>query len=198
MPTEMTLRDHAREAVRDEVSKQAWALFARQGFEATTVDQIAEAAGMSRRTFFRYFAGKDELVLDRIVASGRLVADALRDRPADEAAWPALRAAFDQTVSLQEQHEDMSRRLQVMLRDEPALRTTVEARRRLWLELLAPLVAERLPRQHASSGSDLRAAAVTSSAIACLEVAQTTWATHPETSLAALLDEAMGAVNPLQ
>ena len=100
----MTLRDHARSAVRDEVSKKAWLLFARQGFEATTVDQIAEAAGMSRRTFFRYFAGKDELVLDRIVASGRLVADALRDRPADEAAWPALRAAFDQTVSLQQQH----------------------------------------------------------------------------------------------
>ena len=197
MPAEMTLRDHAREAVRDEVSKQAWMLFARQGFEATTVDQIAEAAGMSRRTFFRYFAGKDELVLDRVVASGRLVADALRDRPAGEAAWPALRAAFDQTVSLQEQHEDMSRRLQVMLRDEPALRTTVEARRRLWLELLAPLVAGRLPQQDASSGADLRPAAVTASAIACLEVAQIAWAEHPTASLSALLDEAMGAVTPL-
>ena len=197
MPAEMTLRDHAREAVRDEVSKQAWTLFAQQGFEATTVDQIAEASGMSRRTFFRYFAGKDELVLDRIVASGRLVADALRDRPVDEAAWPALRAAFDQTVSLQEQHAETSHRLQVMLRDEPVLRTTIESRRRLWLELLAPLVAERLPGPDASGAADLRAAAVASSAIACLEVAQIAWASSPASSLSTLLDEAMQAVTPL-
>jgi AcrR family transcriptional regulator len=197
MEPEMTLRDHARSAVRDEVSKQAWLLFARQGFEATTVDQIAEAAGMSRRTFFRYFAGKDELVLDRIVASGRLVADALRGRPADEAAWPALRAAFDQTVSLQQQHAETSHRLQVMLRDEPVLRTTIESRRRLWLELLAPLVAERLPGREVSGGADLRATAITSSAIACLETAQVAWTSHPDSSLADLLDEAMGAVIPL-
>ncbi len=86
-----TLRDHARGAVRDEVMRQAWPLFAEQGFEATTVDQIADAAGMSRRTFFRYFAGKDELVLERLVESGERIADALRGRPADEPVWPALR-----------------------------------------------------------------------------------------------------------
>ena len=197
MTTDRTLRDHAREAVRDEVSKQAWTLFARQGFEATTVDQIAEAAGMSRRTFFRYFAGKDELVLDRIVASGRLVADALRDRPADEAAWRALRAAFGETVALQEQHPETSRRVQIMLRDEPALRTTVEARRRLWLELLAPLTAQRMPGRATDDSVVIGAAAVTSSAIACLEVAQIAWATRPGSDLGGLLDEAMGAVAPL-
>ncbi len=151
MSSEMTLRDHARGAVREEVSKQAWMLFAAQGFEATTVDQIAEAAGMSRRTFFRYFAGKDELVLDRLVASGQLIAAALRERPASEGAWPALRAAFQTTIDLQETHAATSRPLQIMLRDEPALRTTVEARRRLWLQLLAPLAAERLPARPAAS-----------------------------------------------
>lgn len=191
----MTLRDHARGAVRDEVSKHAWLLFAEHGFEATTVDQIAEAAGMSRRSFFRYFAGKDELVLDRLTASGQLVADTLRGRPADEPAWPALRAAFCVTADLQEAHADTSRRLQLMLRDEPALRTTVETRRRVWLELLAPLVAPRLPGP--DHGPDHRASAVTTSAIACLEVAQITWATQPGSSLSGLLDEAMGAVAPL-
>jgi AcrR family transcriptional regulator len=195
MEADMSLRDHARGAVRDEVAKHAWLLFAEQGYEATTVDQIAEAAGMSRRTFFRYFAGKDELVLDRLVESGRLIAAALEARPADEPAWPALRASFSETTRLQEAHARTSRRLQLMLRDEPALRTTVEARRRLWLELLAPLTAQRLP---AGTRSNLRASAVTSSAIACLEAAQIDWATHPGASLSGLLDEAMGAVAPLR
>jgi len=192
----MTLRDHARGAVRDEVAKQAWTLFATQGFEATTVDQIAEAAGMSRRTFFRYFAGKDELVLERLVESATLIATALRARPADEAAWPALRAAFDVSIELQETHADKSRPLQVMLRAEPALRATAETRRRLWVELLAPLTAERLPPA-ATEGPDVRATAVTASAISCLEAAQVTWAASPGTSLGTLLDQAMTAVSPL-
>src|SRR6478735_7506224 len=95
MTAELSLRDHARGAVRDEVMRQAWLLFSEQGFEATTVDQIAAAAGMSRRTFFRYFAGKDELVLARLVESGENVAEALRGRPADEPVWKSLRRAFD-------------------------------------------------------------------------------------------------------
>ena len=101
MPEAMTLRDRARSAIRDEVSKQAWTLFAEQGFEATTVDQIAEAAGMSRRTFFRYFAGKDELLLERLAEADAEIADRLRERPADEPAWPALRAALAESVSQQ-------------------------------------------------------------------------------------------------
>ena len=189
----MTLRDHARGAVRDEVAKQAWLLFAENGYEATTVDQIAEAAGMSRRTFFRYFAGKDELVLERLVESATMIGDALRGRPPEEPAWPALRGAFQISVDLQEKYLPMTRTLQVMLREEPALRATAETRRRLWIEQLAPLTAERLP----PGSADHLAAAVTGSAVACLDAAHAAWVAHPGASLAILLDEAMGAVAPL-
>lgn len=192
----MTLRDHAREAVREEVAKHAWTLFARQGFEATTVDQIAESAGMSRRTFFRYFTGKDELVLERLVESGAQMATALRDRPADEDAWTALRAAFQITVDLQQEHASASRPLQLMLREEPALRATAETRRRLWVERLAPLVADRLPPRPGAAGPDTRPTAVAGSALACLDAAQAAWAETPGASLTTLLDDAMScAVN---
>ncbi len=197
MSSDMTLRDHAREAVRDEVAKHAWTLFAVQGYEATTVDEIAEAAGMSRRTFFRYFAGKDELVLERLVESGKLIADALRDRPADEPAWPALRAALGVALALQEAHAEKARPLQLMLRAEPALRATTETRRRLWVEALAPLVATRLPARSIERGPDTRAAAVAGSALGCLDAAQIAWAENPGSSLTSLLDEAMSAVAPL-
>jgi AcrR family transcriptional regulator len=192
--TEMTLRDHARGAIRDEVLKQAWSLFAEQGFEATTVDQVATAAGMSRRTFFRYFTGKDELVLARLIEHGDRLANALRERPADEPAWPALRAAFDAIVIPQEANPDHSRLLTGMLRDEPGVRASVLERHRRWQELLTPLVGERLTPRAGRTGPDVRAAAIAGSALACLEAAQELWTTTPGSRLGALLDEAMDTV----
>lgn len=189
-----TLRDHAREAVRAEVQRQAWLLFAQQGFEATTVDRIAEAAGMSRRTFFRYFASKDDLVLSRMVESGTELRDALRARPAAEPAWRALRGAFQLIVDKQVSSAGRSRRLQLMLRDEPAVRATVEEWRRRWTALLAPALADRLPPGELL---DLRAEALTRSGLECLEAAQERWAEEEDGDLGRLVDAAMGALAPL-
>ena len=196
MTAELTLRDHARGAVRDEVMRQAWLLFSEQGFEATTVDQIAAAAGMSRRTFFRYFAGKDELVLARLVESGENVAEALRGRPADEPVWTALRRAFDGQLAEQEAHADRARPLLVMLHTEPAVRAPVVEWRRRWQELLEPAVAERLPPRRGGSVPDVRAAAIVAGALSCLETAQGAWAEHPGSRLPTLLDQAMAALAP--
>ncbi|WP_147067284.1 TetR family transcriptional regulator [Terrabacter aerolatus] len=161
------------------------------------VDQIAEAAGMSRRTFFRYYDSKEELVLERLLESGEAVVEAIRARPADESAWTALRGALDAIVTLQETHAERSRPLQLMLQTETVLRSTVTEQHRRWLEALSPLVGERMPRRRGHRGPDVRAAALTSSALACLEIAQATWAADPSVRLAPLLDELMGAVSPL-
>ena len=192
-----TLRDHARGAVRAEVLRRAWDLFAEQGFEATTIDQVAEAAGMSRRTFFRYFDGKDALVLTSLVEAGERVAAALAGRPPDEPAWTALRTAFEESVRVTETDERRSRSLHLMLGTEPALAATLQVRRRRWLELLAPLVALRIEADPGDPG-DLGATAVASSALACLEVAQARWAEHEGARLGDLLDLGMNAVSPLR
>lgn len=215
----MTLRDVARSAVREEVLRQAWLLFAERGFEATTVDQIAAAAGMSRRTFFRYFGGKDELVLVRLADAGERIAAALAARPSDESAWVALRRAFDEVVTPQDEKAAQSRALLRMLRDEPDLRGTVTERRRLWQDLLAPIVAQRRAgagRPDAARGADaaggagasgratgsgepeLGAAALSACALTCLEAAQERWADDDRATLADLLDGAMAAVSPLR
>jgi AcrR family transcriptional regulator len=192
--TPPTLRDHAREAVRAEVQRQAWLLFAEHGFEATTVDRIAAASGMSRRTFFRYFASKDDLVLSRMVESGGELVGALRSRPTAEPAWTALRAAFQLIVDKQLVEPGRSRRLQLMVRDEPAVRATVEEWRRRWTGLLTPAVAERMATDEYVA---LRAESVTRSALECLEAAQELWAEREHEDLGRLVDEAMGAVAPL-
>src|SRR5438309_1168001 len=51
-----------RDSARERLTTTAFRLFAAQGFDATTVDDIADAAGVSRRTFFRHFATKEDVI----------------------------------------------------------------------------------------------------------------------------------------
>jgi len=191
-----SLRDVARTAVRTEVVRIAWDLFAHQGFEATTIEEIAERAGMSRRTFFRYFSGKDELIVEKLVEAGERVAAALEARPEEESAWTALREAFQVVVVGQEQNPGPARALRLMLRDEPGVRSSIEEWRRAWTHLLAPVLARRLSPDGPSSGSDIRAEAIAGAGLACLDAAQLAWTETPSTSLGKLLDQAMSAVCP--
>jgi hypothetical protein len=130
----------------------------------------------------------------RLVEKGESLADALRRRPLDEPVWTSLRRAFDEVVDQQEAHADRARPLLLMLRHEPTVRASVVTCRRRWRELLEPVVAARLPSRRGGSVPDLRAAAIVASALSCLESAQDTWADHPTSRLATLLDLAMSTV----
>ncbi|MEU6138947.1 TetR family transcriptional regulator [Streptomyces sp. NPDC047081] len=88
-----TLRERKKQRTRDALLRAAVELFTTRGYEGTTVDDIAEAVEVSQRTFFRYFAGKEEaaLALQELVVA-RFV-EAVRGRPAAEAPLEALRQA---------------------------------------------------------------------------------------------------------
>jgi AcrR family transcriptional regulator len=68
-------------------------LFAERGFERTTVDQIAAAAGISRRTFFRYFADKEELFFAEDERLLQVVEDTLDGAPPGEPVLDLARRA---------------------------------------------------------------------------------------------------------
>lgn len=94
-----SLRDRARRAVQGELVDVAVRLFVEHGYDDVRVDQIAEAAGMSKRSFFRYFPSKDALILGKYDRLGEDLEAALAARPVDEATWPALRRMFDGIVA---------------------------------------------------------------------------------------------------
>ncbi|WP_181871177.1 TetR/AcrR family transcriptional regulator [Sphaerisporangium album] len=94
----MGLRERKKHQTRLALSDAAFELFLEQGFEATTVDQIAAAVDVSPRTFFRYFGSKEELALDFMVEYDEVVTAALAARPADEPPLQALAAAYRQFI----------------------------------------------------------------------------------------------------
>jgi AcrR family transcriptional regulator len=73
------------------IHSTALRLMQQHGFDAVSVDDIVAAAGISRRTFFNYFPGKEAVVFDPDPDDPALWRDLLAARPADEPVWTALR-----------------------------------------------------------------------------------------------------------
>ena len=91
------LRERKRRETLRRITDAGIALFIAKGYEATTIDEIAVAAGISRRTFFYYFKSKDDILLSLQSGMGAMIADAVRRAP--EAARP-LDAIRDAVVAV--------------------------------------------------------------------------------------------------
>ena len=70
---EDTLQIRKQQLVRNAIYDSAIELFAKKGFDQTTVEEVAQAAGVSRRSFFRYFASKDDLLAQNVVTFGSVL-----------------------------------------------------------------------------------------------------------------------------
>jgi AcrR family transcriptional regulator len=93
-------REAHKQATRQALQQAADRLFAERGYGATTVRDIAEAAGVTERTFFRYFTGKEELIIDDALSWLPVLLDAIRGRPDEEDVGTAVRQAFLDTGAL--------------------------------------------------------------------------------------------------
>jgi AcrR family transcriptional regulator len=111
--------ERKRRAIRGELSEVALRLLTERDFDSLTIDQIADAAGISRRTFFRYFASKEDVVfafLDQWAV--RLAADIVA-RPAEENPVAAVQNSFRQLTAA---YEDRALALVRIVRETPSLR----------------------------------------------------------------------------
>jgi TetR/AcrR family transcriptional regulator, regulator of mycofactocin system len=172
---------------RAELEQTAFALFAANGFDATTVDEIAAAAGIGRRTFFRYFPSKNDIPWGAFEDELERMRARLTDCPPDTPLMDAVRVAlidFNQVAPAQVPLH--RRRMELILR-VPTLFAHSTLRFTAWREVVAEFVAQRTGRQPADLAPQAIAHAVLGVAVAAYEH----WLDDPDSDLGALLDDAM-------
>ena len=180
------LRERKKARTRAAIQRHALRLFREQGYDTTSVSQIAEAAEVSESTFFRYFPTKEDVVLwdeydPRIV-------EVFRAQPAELSPIAALRAAFREVLAQISEAEqaDQRERMALML-SVPPLRAMLVDQIRGPMRLLAELVGERVGRRPDDPGVRVVAGAVLGVGLAVMFA----WAEDPDADMVALVDDAM-------
>jgi len=167
----MGLRERNRSRTESDLANAAARLFATQGYEATTVADIADAADVSVRTFFRYFRSKEDVVFaghDRYLAAMcETVTEAAR--AGDEHA--VLAAAIRRFARYLQGHPEVGARLRLATTDE-RLFERVLAIRFTWEQALAEALAKAKGRHDARLDERILANAL----VGALQVALETWA----------------------
>jgi AcrR family transcriptional regulator len=139
------LRERKKTRTRAELQHHALRLFREQGYAATTVEQIATAAEVSRATFFRYFPNKEDVVLYDDVDP--LMARAFAGQPEGTPMLSALRAALRGTFeALEPEKRELEEVRMALARAEPELRATLVQRNQFFLEQIAEWVARNTGR----------------------------------------------------
>ncbi|MFC0634845.1 TetR/AcrR family transcriptional regulator [Brevundimonas balnearis] len=163
------LRDRKRRDTHARIQGEALRLFMTHGFEAVTLDQIAEAAGVSRRSLFHYFASKEEMALSAKVEIGPRLAQAVARRPADESLLDMAEAAL--TEMAQDFQGPEARALARLISTTPALEAGDHAKYAALETTLAAAMAERSGR----AADDAEIVVVAAAAIAIMRHATDAW-----------------------
>lgn len=167
------LRERKKQATRESIAAVALRLFARDGYDAVTVADVAREAQVAPRTLFRYFPTKDELLFGEDQAIIALVGDAItREKPGDPRA-DLLTAAEAWAAWCTPRREQLVAR-DAVLRATPALRGRELAKQAEMRAALAALLAQRLGHRP----DDLVPAVWAAHGLACLDAATTRWVRH--------------------
>jgi AcrR family transcriptional regulator len=191
------LRERKKQQTRDAIHRAAMKLFAERGFDATTIADIAAAADIAPRTFFSYFASKEEAVFPKFPDALADFDRAMRERPPGTTALEALREWLASAARLYNASiEDV--KLEARLRREsPAVAACDLQHQRQFERRLAQAVGE----DFGEPADALRPRLVAAAAVAALQAssakADMILETNPEAAQtlmadpAAFLDDAM-------
>ncbi|MFE2700910.1 TetR/AcrR family transcriptional regulator [Streptomyces mirabilis] len=187
-----TLWDRTRQLASQEILETALRLFTEQGYDETTIAQIAREAGVSQRTLFRYFGTKEDLLGGGQDRFGQVLMDTISAQPADAGVWEALRAGVAAVLALHDSREQALERFR-LLHNTASLRAGWLEKRLRFQENLLPLIETRMDAATGNEGA--RARAVIATAFACLDAASMTWvANGGKSEIMDLYDECLAAV----
>lgn len=166
------LREMKKERTRTDIVRVAMDLFARHGFDDVTVEQIAAEAEVSHRTFYRYFATKEELILGPLQQALDDITDEFARRPRTEPIIVSIREAVLGLAASYEDSLDRDLQRAAVFRATPSLQLRQNERRTAFEGVMIPLIAERLD---VDPSVDLRPALIAGCAVAAMRVATTQW-----------------------
>jgi AcrR family transcriptional regulator len=187
--TEGGLREQHKQTTRLALEDAALKRFARDGFDQTSVDAIAADAGVSPRTFFRYFATKDEVLDMGREARQAMLRDTVRDLDPDLPVQDVVRRAV---VALAAGFQDDRERVELRQRaaeSSPVLRGRLFDTFVSWEHTLAAALADR-PGVDRDTSETLAAVG-----IAMFRTATARWVRGPGSELPALVSSAFGTLS---
>jgi AcrR family transcriptional regulator len=183
-----SLKLRKQQLVRAALSTAAEELFLANGFEKVTVEQIARAAGVSRRTFFRYYESKEDVMVERSDRLGEQLLAELAARPLNEPPLLAIRNALVPAVESGLAERELVRYVIRLLRETSSLRRAMMERRNRLEERIAALMARRLGAAR-NDNTPMLLAFVTR---ALHDTAFNAWYDHETDDIAGLVDDLVG------
>lgn len=185
------LRERKKQRTREAIQREALRLIRSQGYDATTCEEIAAAAEVAPATLFRYFATKEDIVLQDVYDP--LIARAVLARPARESPLAAVRRGFaDALADVYQADLETIRQRTALILAVPALR----ARSREQQESLVTHLADALAERSAGSRRHLDVEVAASTCAAAVGVAVERWAREGG-DLPARVDAALAALGDL-
>ena len=172
MNTDSGLRERKKAKTREQIIEATVTLCLRHGFKKTTIQQIVDSVDVSRRTFFRYFRTKEDVVMERIGAFCDEVQVELRSRPKEESIWDSLVAALTCFISRSALNAHGMLSLHRMMMDNASLRARKFELPMSWETAMIPEVRKRM-----GSGreQEMRARVLVSAAIASASLSFDLW-----------------------
>ena len=191
VPAEVAPAEVARgrrpSTTRAQIARVALELFERNGFDETTVEDIAAAVGISRRTLFRYFESKRDIVWGEFAVELVRLRQHLQEAPADEPLMDVLRRAVVSTNRFGAGELDELRIRVNLISTVPTLVAHSALRYAEWRLVVAEFAAERLGQEP----DDLGPQTVAHAALGAAMAAFSRWAHHDVEDLTAEVDRAL-------
>jgi AcrR family transcriptional regulator len=157
------LRERKKLQTREALTRAALELFVERGYDETTLAEIAESAGVSTRTIFAYFPGKEDILFSPMQMMLDALAQALAERPAGTDTLAALRAFI---FSSEHEKTELDCRVGEVIAADPTLSSHQRARIAQLQEVLAAAIADDL----GVGPDDLRPQVAAASLTAAFEV----------------------------
>ncbi|MBB5957017.1 AcrR family transcriptional regulator [Saccharothrix tamanrassetensis] len=177
-------RERRKSATRLALHQAALRLALEHGPDRVTVESIADAADVSRRTFSNHFAGKEEAIFYGDLLRLRRLLDLVRERPADEPPRTALTRAATALLAESDRLDPAWVAQRRLLRGHPSLIAHQVA---AYAAVERELAAELGPR----GADELRSKVLAATFLAALRAATRHWLEHPDRTLAEWVTEAL-------